>query len=200
MLRRGGANANFSFIEVQDYRQQASSIEELVEYGDWQFNVVGQGEPMLAYGGLVTSNYFKVLNIRAAQGRTLVADDDRAGAAPVAVLTHDFWRDRFGSDPGAVGRVIELSGIATTIVGVLEPGSHYAGSERAELYANYPTNAHYMSASMQEERSHRMTDVYALLRPGVAKERAEVEMQGVLDKIDKLRRTCPAPQPAARQP
>jgi predicted permease len=192
MLRRGGANANFSFVEVQDYRQQASSIEELVEYGDWQFNVVGQGEPMLAYGGLVTSNYFKVLNIRAAQGRTLVADDDRAGAAPVAVLTHEFWRDRFGSDPGAVGRVIELSGIATTVVGVLEPGSHYAGSERAELYANYPTNAHYMSASMQEERSHRMTDVYALLRPGVAKERAEIEMQAVLDR---LRATHPSDYP-----
>ena len=89
----------------------------------------------------MTSNYFKVLAIRPRLGRTLVPEDDGRGAAPVAVLTYQFWQRIVGGDPGVLNRTIELSGVATTIVGVLEPGSHYAGTERAELYANYPTNS-----------------------------------------------------------
>src|SRR5262245_14325874 len=53
----------FSFVEAADYRTQAASIEELVEYGDWQFNVVGFGDPRLVYGGLVTSDFINVLAI-----------------------------------------------------------------------------------------------------------------------------------------
>jgi len=177
--RTGRENASFSFVEIADYRTQAVSMDELVEYGDWQFNVVGQGEPHLAHGGLVTSNYFKVLNIRAALGRALIADDDVDKAPAVAVLTHEYWQRVFGGDPAVVGRVIELTNVATTVVGVLEPGSHYAGTERAELYANYSTNSHYMSASMQEERTHRMTDVYGLMRRGVTLEQARAEMDAI---------------------
>ena len=52
------------------------------------------------------------------------------------------------------------------IVGVLEPGSHYATRAKQDFYVNYAANDHYMSASMQNERPHRMTDVYARLAPG----------------------------------
>jgi predicted permease len=176
-------NSSFSFIEVADYRGQSKTIDEFVEYGDWQFNVVGLGEPRLIYGGLVTSNYFKVLAIRPLFGRSLVAEDDRRGAPAVAVLTYEFWRTTFGDDRRAVGKVIELTGVPTQIVGVLEPGSHYAGTQRAELYANYSTNSHYMSASMQNERPHRMTDVYALVKPGVTLTVAQSEIGAIADRL-----------------
>ncbi len=192
--RTGLENASFSFVEVADYRSQAASMDELVEYGDWQFNVVGQGEPHLAYGGLVTSNYFKVLNIRAHLGRTLIADDDVDKAPAVAVLTWEYWQRVFGGDPTVVGRVIELTNVATTVVGVLDPGSHYAGTERAELYANYSTNAHYMGASMQEERTHRMTDVYGLMRRGVALEQARAEMDAINARLKSAYPTAYPPE------
>ena len=179
----GTANASFSFSEIADYRAQAATVDEVVEYGDWQFNVVGRGDPMLAYGGLVTSNYFTLLDIKPYLGRTLTADDDVSGAPAVAVLTYEFWRRAFDEDPGVLGSVIELTGVATTIVGVVEPGSHYAGTQRAELYANYSTNSHYMSASMQEERSHRMTDVYALLKPGVSLDSARSEFESIARRL-----------------
>src|SRR5262245_61666356 len=191
----GQENANFSFAEIADYRQQASTIDELVEYGDWTFNVVGLGEPRISYGGLVTSNYFKVLAIRPHLGRTLIAEDDRRGAAPVAVLTYEFWQRAVGADPDIVNRVIELTGVATTIVGVLEPGSHYAGTERAELYANYPTNSHYMSATMQGERRHRMTDMYALVKPGIPLEKAQSDVTLIANR---LHQAYPADYPASQ--
>jgi len=76
LQRTGSDNTLFSFVEAADYRTQTRTIEEVVEYGDWQFNVVGLGEPRVAYGGLVTSNYFKVLAIRPQLGRALQAEDD----------------------------------------------------------------------------------------------------------------------------
>jgi predicted permease len=135
------------------------------------------------YGGLVTSNYFKVLAIRPLFGRSLMPEDDQRSSAPVAVLTYEFWRRAFGNDRNVIGKVIELSAVPTTIVGVLEPGSHYAGAKRAELYANYPTNTHYMSASMQGERQHRMTDVYALVKAGVPLDQARAEITGIANRL-----------------
>jgi putative ABC transport system permease protein len=183
VTRAGQKNGSFSFVEVADYRAQTKTFDELVEYGDWQFNVVGLGEPRLAYGGLVTSNYFKVLAIRPLLGRTLSVEDDQRNAAPVAVLTYEFWRATFGDDRGAVGKVIELTGVPTTIVGVLEPGSHYAGTQRAELYANYPTNTHYMGASMQGDRGHRMTDVYGLVKAGVPLDTARADLEAIAGRL-----------------
>jgi putative ABC transport system permease protein len=190
----GDHNVAFSFPEVADYRRQARTVDEFVEYGDWQFSVVGLGEPQLVYGGLVTSNYFKVLAIRPLFGRTLSVEDDGLKAQPVAVLTYELWQRTFGNDRGALNKVIELSGVPTTIVGVLEPGSHYAGTQRAGLYANYPTNTHYMSASMQDERQHRMTDVYALVKPGVPLEQARAEIAGIATQ---LHNAYPKDYPAA---
>jgi len=193
--RAGDDNTLFSFVEASDYRTQATTLEEVVEYGDWQFNVVGLGEPRVAFGGLVTSNYFKVLAIRPYLGRVLQPSDDGRGTAPVAVLTYEFWQRVTGADPGVINRAIELTGVAATIVGVLEPGSHYAGTARAELYANYPTNAHYMSASMQNERTHRMTDLYALVKDGVGLPQAEADVTAVSKR---LHAAYPADYPEAR--
>jgi predicted permease len=85
--------------------------------------------------------------------------------------------------------------IFSAVEGVLEPGSHYAGTERAEIYANYPTNAHYMSASMQNERNHRMTDLYALVKDGVALDQARADVTAVSKR---LHAAYPAEYPDAR--
>jgi len=195
LQRTGDENTHFSFVEAGDYRTQTRTLEEVVEYGDWQFNVVGLGEPRVVYGGLVTSNYFKVLAIRPFIGRVLQPDDDGRATQPVAVLTYEFWQRITGSDRSVINKTIELTGVATTIVGVLEPGSHYAGTERADIYANYPTNAHYMSASMQNERAHRMTDLYALVKDGVTVDQAQADVTAVSNR---LHIAYPAEYPAER--
>jgi predicted permease len=179
----GVPNMNFSFVEVADYRDQAASLDEVVEFGDWTFSVVGHDEPHRATGGLVTSNYFEVLGFRPRIGRTLVPADDRRTSAPVMVLTHEYWTRVFGADSSVVGRTLKLTNKPVTVVGVLEPGSHYASSRRQDFYVNYPTNDHYMGASMQDERRHRMTDVFARMAPGATIEHARVELTGVAERL-----------------
>jgi len=179
----GVDNTTFSFIEIDDYRAASSTIDEFVEFGDWDFSVVGEGEPHRAVAGLVTSNYFDALGLSTTLGRTLVAEDDAEGSEPVMVLTHDYWTRAFGADPDVVGRTVRLTGVATRVVGVLESGMHYTGSRRPEFYANYSTNSHYQGAAMRDSRQHRMTDVFARMAPGVELGSARAELQGIADRL-----------------
>jgi putative ABC transport system permease protein len=179
----GVEDISFSFAEVADYRNQSKTIEEFVEFGDWTFNVLGHGVPHRATGGLVTPNFFKVLGMQPLFGRTLVPDDMNKGAEPVAVLTHDYWTRVFGADPDVVGQKLDLTTKTATIVGVLRPGSHYATQRKQDFYVNYAANDHYMSASMQDERVHRMTDVFARLAPGETSEQAQAELRQISNNL-----------------
>jgi predicted permease len=74
-------------------------------------------------GRFVSANYFSVLEVPAAAGRTFANDEDRAaGASPVIVISDDYWRRRFGAAPDVVGRSITVNGARLTIVGVTPPG------------------------------------------------------------------------------
>ena len=65
----GVEDTSFSFVEVADYRAQAKTIDQFIEFGDWTFNVLGRGEPHRATGGLVTPNFFQLLGARPHLGR-----------------------------------------------------------------------------------------------------------------------------------
>lgn len=179
-LAAGIENLSFSFEEVHDYRERSRTLDAFVEYGDWTFTVVGDDEPHRAVGGLVTSNYFDVLALTPQLGRTLDAQDDGDGAEPVMVLTHNYWTRAFGADPDAIGRTVRLFAFSspkvTRIVGVLEPGTHYTGTRTQDFFVNYATNDHYMGATMQDDRRHRMTDVFARLAPGQTPAAAQAEL------------------------
>jgi predicted permease len=92
--------------------------------GPGRFNMTTGGpglEP--AFVQLVSGNYFSMLGVRAALGRLISEDDNRAPSGnPVAVLSYGTWSQRFGWDPGVLGRAVKLNGAAVTIVGVAEAG------------------------------------------------------------------------------
>jgi predicted permease len=74
-------------------------------------------------GELVSGNYFQVLGVVPALGRTLTEDDDRIpGGHPVAMLSHGYWKRRFGADPKVVGQTLHVNAYPMTIVGVAPPG------------------------------------------------------------------------------
>ena len=69
----------------------------------------------------VSGNYFSLLGVPTYQGRTLRPDDDREGAAPVAVLSYTLWRNKFGADPHLLGSTLLLTGHPVTVVGITAP-------------------------------------------------------------------------------
>jgi predicted permease len=110
---------NVSIPELFEYRARLASISDLVEHHGMSFTLLNQGDPDRVDTGVVSANFFDMLGIRALHGRTFLPDEDTLGAEAVLVLSYRYWMDRFGGDPGVVGRVFEMNNRPHTVVGVL---------------------------------------------------------------------------------
>jgi predicted permease len=179
----GIADTSFSFVEVADLRAQSTALDQVVEYGDWAFNVLGRGDPHRVVAGLVTGNFFDVLGMRPLHGRLLTETDRVRDAPPVVVLGYEYWQRTFAGDPAVVGQMLDITATTALIVGVLQPGVHYATNRSLDLYANYSANDHYSSAGMQDEREHRMTEVFARLSPGTTLANAQDEVNRIAARL-----------------
>ncbi len=93
----------------------ASSIPE-------HLDVSINGHAELVSGQVVSGGYYSTLGVNAIIGRTITPHDDTPGAPPVAMISHEYWRQRFGASPAVIGKSIEINGAAFTIVGVTPPG------------------------------------------------------------------------------
>jgi len=104
------------------FKARATTLTDMGSYRTSGMTVTGDGGAEMVRTGEVTASIFSTLRARPALGRLLVAEDDQPGAPVVTVLSHEFWRRRFGSDPDVVGRTLPTAGGPITIVGVAEPG------------------------------------------------------------------------------
>jgi predicted permease len=177
----GRDNALFSVPEINDYREQVKSFDDVAEFSALTFTMLGLDEPRRVRAGIVTGNYFEVMGLGVVVGRTISEDDDGEAAAPVAALTHEYWQRTFGGDPEVVGRVVTMNGRSIEIVGVAAPAPPYP--ERTDLYVNMVTSPHHLSASMTHDRVHRMTEVFARLTPGASVTSATGEVDAVTARL-----------------
>src|SRR5580658_9458214 len=116
-------NDAVSYPAYKMFREQTQVLAGAVAFRkQHKIDLEIDGQSALAEGQLVSGNYFSVLGVRAIRGRTILpADESVAGQSPVAVISYDCWRSRFGLDPGIIGKSILLNNAAYTIVGVTEP-------------------------------------------------------------------------------
>jgi predicted permease len=119
-----GTEDSFSYPAFKAFRGRNKALQGALAFRklyNMDFEVDGQGG--LANGQLVSGNYFSLLGVKAALGRTIVqADESVAGQNPVAVIGYDYWRARFALDPAIVGKKILLNNASFTIIGVTETG------------------------------------------------------------------------------
>ena len=122
---RGGPDAIRATVSYPMYRQYLEdnrTMEDLfacAPYG--RANIVVDGRAEIANAFITTGNYYQMLGLSASPGRTIVPEDDRPAATPVAVISARYWRSRFGSDPHVVGKVVTFNNVPITIVGVIAP-------------------------------------------------------------------------------
>ena len=168
-------SAKFSVPEIRDLRGSVKSLSSIAEFSTIDFTLLGLGEPRVVKAGVVNGSYFEVMGLRAVQGRLIDATDDGRNAAGVAVLTHRFWTTALASDPSIIGKTIRLSDKPATIIGIVEPSIPYPA--QTEIIANIVTSPHHLSATMEEGRVHRMTDLFARLAPGSDLDAARAELR-----------------------
>ncbi|HTY40285.1 MAG TPA: ADOP family duplicated permease [Thermoanaerobaculia bacterium] len=174
----GTENMNFSMPEIHDLASRATTISAFGDFSTVEFTLIGfGGEPRVVTAGVVNGSYFDVMGLRPALGRLIHAGDDGPNAAPVAVLTHRFWTTVLHSDPSVVGKVVRLGPGSATVVGVLEPSVPYP--TETQVIANVVTSPHHLGALMQNERWHRMTELFGRLAPGATLEGARAELAAV---------------------
>ena len=105
--------------EVEDLRERAGVFEDIASVRDNASTLTGVGEPTQLLIGGIRWNFLRLLGVEPVLGRALTAEDGFPNAAPVVLLAHGLWQERFGGDPGIVGRSIVLDGQSTQVVGVL---------------------------------------------------------------------------------
>ena len=131
--RRTGITKEFIAIgDFVDLRARQQSFESLGAFGGARGTIFGQGDPFDVAVLQATPDLLDSVRARPALGRALTADDGREGAAPVVMLSHAVWQERFAGDPAIVGRSIQLGPTARQVVGIAAPGFRFPANSRTE--------------------------------------------------------------------
>jgi predicted permease len=141
----------------------------------------------VAFLTAVSGSFFQVVGTDLALGRAIAPADDRSGAPPVAVISHRWWRRSFQADSAVIGRTLYLNYRPFTIVGVAAPAFRgTTAAFRPDVWIPLaPYRDRYVTwAARAEERDRPLVRVFARLRPGVTRERAEADLRRVAAGLD----------------
>ncbi|MGD2123803.1 MAG: ABC transporter permease, partial [Gemmatimonadota bacterium] len=189
--RDGAGFDSFSYPDFLDLRQQAEPLEALAGM-EARILTLSRGDAgERALGMLVSANFFDVLGVKAASGRTFSPEEDEGvDEHPVVVLSHQFWKNRWGGDPDILGSTVYVSRKPYTVVGVL-PEEFRGHMAVANPDAYVPMMQH---PSLNEGRSQferRGSSWFQVL--GLLKERATVREAdaAVLTVMERLQEEYP---------
>jgi len=157
-----------------DYQALRANREALAETFAFRF-IFTRIDVIPAFGQLVSGNYFSMLGVGAALGRTLIASDAAAaGTEPVVVLSHNAWRSRFGGDSSIIGKMIRVRGHALQVIGVAAQGFGGLGDVPLDFWAPLTMNdVVFEDAGLFGAHGPEALSLVARLRPGVATAQGE---------------------------
>jgi putative ABC transport system permease protein len=187
----GQTNANqvmFSPAEFLDYQTQNQSFTEMAAYRLMYLTLTGQGEPEQLDGMIVSANFFSLLGVPAERGRIFQPEDGRAGAARVAVISHDFWQQRFSGEPNVIGKVLTISGEPVTLIGIMPAGFQdtIQGNER-QIWLNprtvVPDWSLNSTVDLLSIRHTGFLRVIARLKPNITLQQAQTDLDAIAARL-----------------
>lgn len=154
------------FVELRDRNQ---SFDSVASYVEWGFNLTGQGTPDHVDGAKVSADFFKVLGTQPIAGRTFNPGEDRAGANHEVVLSEAFWKSKFGSDRGIIGKTLNVDGAPCQIIGVM-PASISFPSKSTNVWVPLDIDP------QKPDDRYSLLDSVARLKPGLTVGQAGAEL------------------------
>jgi putative ABC transport system permease protein len=161
------------------YHDLAQSFEGVGLTDNYSMNLTGVGEPAEVEVAEATASLFPTLGVHAQIGRTFDETEDDPGAPQVVILGQAFWRSRFGSDPGIVGKPIQLNGMPWEVIGVMGEGFTFPG-ETTELWIPHVIDPKDLGKVNFSE------DGIGRLKPGVSVAAANEELNRLLRRIPEI--------------
>ena len=191
----GDRYATSSYPDYVDFRDRNAVFSGLIGYSPSIVAVKTGDRSRMALGEVVTGNYFQVLGVGAAVGRTLAPEDDRPGAPRAVMISHRAWQREFARDPGVIGRTLLIHGQPYAIVGVapdafkgmvpmLQPElwtavAHVEDVEPAGIQDVVPSPGDLRI----ERRGQRWMFLKGRLKDGETRERAEANLRVIMAQL-----------------
>src|SRR5581483_6489756 len=180
----GKPSNSHSPANYTDLKNQNQSFEYLSAYRDYPVGLVGAGEPRSLTGPIVSSEFFDLLGIEPAIGRTFHSEDGKSSGPRLAVLSHKLWQSAFNEDKNIVGRQVTVKNEPFTITGVMPPGFAFPEEIEIWLLAQKQVPEPPFSVEQYEtQRSLNYFQVMGRLKPGVSVESAQADLGTIAARL-----------------
>jgi predicted permease len=193
----------FSYQALVHFRDHATTIDGVIaSHNSRLFVAIDGAAPEMAGGQYVAGNFFSVLGVGAQLGRTIRPTDDQPDAAPIAVLGHHYWRQRFGADPRVLGRTVTINDVPFTIAGVAAPEFHgMVAGRHVQLWVPLATEPLMRTPSWTSSPGYKWLQLVVRVKPGTSYDQARAELStmfttGVIQaEVAMLRQRSPVAKP-----
>ena len=176
-----------SWPDFEDLRRSASLFDAFVVDRITGTTLAAGDRAERVSGQIVSANYFDAIGVRPVLGRGFQPEEESGrNAHPVAVVGYRMWKERFGGDPGILGKTQKMNGIDHTIIGVAPDG--FQGT-----FVGYPVQF-WVPVSMQEtfdaggykleDRAVRWIEGWARMKPGVTRRQAQAEISAIAKRLE----------------
>ena len=175
-------DSSISYPNFLDWVKMNHSFTSMAAFRQEDYNLTGMGEPERVKAEMISAEFFPVLGIPPIAGRNFRPEEDQVGAAPVALISGGFWKRKFGSEPGAVGKSLTLSGVSYEIVGVVPAsfGYHSGNFHPSDVYIPI---GQWNDSTFRDRRAGMGMDAVGRLKPGVTLEQARADMNLVSQNL-----------------
>ncbi|MBN9662758.1 MAG: ABC transporter permease [Acidobacteria bacterium] len=162
----------FAAPEFQEYAGRQRSFSQFAAYMHYPATLTGRGEPARVATALVSAGYLEMLGISPFLGRGFAAEEYQVGRNQVALLTEQYWRERFGADPGIVGKVLRLDNELHVVAGILPRTK--GENRQVDMYLPLA-----LSPDAAASWDSRFLYVTGRLNDGVTSEQASAELKSI---------------------
>ncbi len=166
--------SSISYPNFLDWVRDNHSFSELGAFRSEEYNMTGEGEPERLHGHMVSADFFPALGINPIIGRYFLPEEDKPGAAPVALIGDGLWKRKFGLSRDVLGKRISLNGKGYTVVGV-------AREQISDLSPSdvYVPIGQWTEPTFLNRGISMGTNAIGRLKPGVTFEQASADMSSV---------------------
>lgn len=171
----GIQNFGASVLNFLSWREQQQSFSEIAAIGSVTFTLAGSGDPEQIAGNRVSPALMRILGTPMIAGRAFTDDEEKPGAAPVAMISEGLWRRHFASDASLIGRTITLNGLPTTVAGIAPASLNLLSG--GDIYTPLTIDP------SKEIRLNHVIAVFGRLKPGVSFSHAQSEMDSVSRRV-----------------
>ena len=174
----------FSASEMFDYQNQSQSFENIAEYHNMTFTMYGHNDPVRVRTGVVSSNFFNMLNLTPILGRTFTEAEDDLGAEPLLVLTYEFWQSEFDGQDNVINQSVEFNNRSHKIIGVLPHFPQFP--EVSDVYMAIPSCPFRSGDHAVSNRSMRMMSAFAKIKPNSSLDEVNTEVADIAKRLSSI--------------